>query len=369
MFGVDSDIGNAALRLWVAAGSAALLVFVCALAFDWTRTRTFARISVVVLGAVLGASLAWAFLDAASVRDQNAERQALEMRATELNAQTLAPGSPLACLDGVAGGKVESACEKALFAAPATVAAATSYVTARLALLADMVAYTKRGGANVDSALLPLRHSLETDRFGFVAHALAVRDGCSSDQCTALALLHDPGQVRANLSGQTLDRYLDHYLTVWAQSPDVPVADATSPQSSASAQAGAPGQKKVVVDIDFPTADSIPPVSIMNPEPKGPATATAPAAVAAGAATASTVANANIAATASHAKQRSHKQAANAAAPASAPAPAAPVAQAPSADPVWAPATTPPQAAATGPVQLNPAPSPPEASAGATRTQ
>jgi hypothetical protein len=367
MFGVDPDIGNSALRLWVAAGSAALLVFVCALAFDWTRTRTFARIGVVVLGAVLGASLAWAFLDAASVRDQNAERQALEMRAAELIAQTLAPGSALACLDGVAGANVESACEKALFAAPATVAAATSYVTARLALLADMVAYTKRGGANVDSALLPLRHSLETDRFGFVAHALAVRDGCSSDQCRALALLHDPSQVRANLSGQTLDRYLDHYLTVWSQPPDVPLADATSPQSSATAQAGAPGQKKVVVDIDFPTADSIPPVSIMNPEPKGPVAATAPAAVAAGAATASTTAaNANISAMPSaHAKQRSHKQAANAPAPASAAAPAAPV---PPADPVWGPGTTAPQAA-TGPVQLNPAPSPPEASAGTMRTQ
>src|SRR5271154_1982647 len=164
MFGVDPDIGNSALRLWVAAGSAALLVFVCALAFDWTRTRTFARVSVVVLGAVLGASLAWAFLDAASVRDRSAERRALEMRAAEFDARTLAPGSPLACLDGLAGDNVESACEKALFAAPATVAAATSYVTVRLGLLADMAAYTKRGGANIDSALLPLRHAPEAAR-------------------------------------------------------------------------------------------------------------------------------------------------------------------------------------------------------------
>ena len=226
MFGVDPDIGNSALRLWVAAGSAALLVSVCALAFDWTRTRTVARVSVVVLGAVLGATLAWAFLDAASVRDHSAERRALEMRAAELNAQSLAPGSPLACLNGLAGEDVEAACEKALFAAPATVAAATSYVAARLALLADMVAYIKRGGANIDNALLPLRHSLEADRFGFVAHVLAMRDGCSSDNCKALALLHDPSRVRANLSGQTLDRYLDHYLAAWAQAPDVPLADA-----------------------------------------------------------------------------------------------------------------------------------------------
>ncbi|MGB6465113.1 MAG: hypothetical protein WBF27_02870, partial [Xanthobacteraceae bacterium] len=73
MFGIDPDIGSSALRLWVAAGSAALLVFICALAFDWTRTRTMARVSVVVLGAVLGATLAWAFLDAASFRDRSAE--------------------------------------------------------------------------------------------------------------------------------------------------------------------------------------------------------------------------------------------------------------------------------------------------------
>ena len=65
MFGVDSDIGSSALRLWVAAGSAALLVFVCALAFNWTRTRTVARVGVVVVGALLGATLAWAFLDTA----------------------------------------------------------------------------------------------------------------------------------------------------------------------------------------------------------------------------------------------------------------------------------------------------------------
>lgn len=362
MFGVDPDIGNSALRLWVAAGSAALLVFVCALAFDWTRTRTFTRVSVVVLGAVLGASLAWAFLDAASVRDRSAERRDLEMRATALNAQILAPGSALACLDGVAGDSVEAACEKALFAAPATVATATSYVAARLALLADMVVYTKRGGTNIDSALLPLRHSLEADRFGFVAHALAVRDGCTSDNCTALVLLHDPGRVRANLSGQTLDRYLDHYLTVWAQSPDVPVADATSSQSAMN-QPSVPGQKKVAVDIDFPTAASIPAISIMNPEPKGPVTATAPAAVAAGAATA----DASAAAAPSPPAKRPRKQAANAPAP-------APAEPAPPVDPVWGPGAgqSTPQAAGTaasGPIQLNPALSLPQSGAGTTRTQ
>jgi hypothetical protein len=362
MFGADPDVGDSALRLWIAAGSASLLVSVCALAFDWTRSRIVARISVIALGAVLGATLAWAFLNGASDRDRSADRRDLEMRAAELNAQSFAPGSPLACLNGMAGDDVETACEKALFAGPATVATATSYASARLALLADMAAYAKRGGTDIDSALVPLRRSLEADRFGFVAQVLAVRDGCTSDNCKALALLHDPSHVRANLSGQTLTRYLDHYLTAWAQSPEVPpLADATS-QSSGAGQPGAPGQHKFV-DIDFPSAASIPAISIMNPEPSG-----SPAA----AAVASATAGAHDAAAPSPAP-RPRKQ------PASPPAQAAaapPLPAAPAVDPVWTPRTAAPPAAPSGtpsvtagPVQLSPFPAPPQASAGGANTQ
>src|ERR1700739_1800862 len=93
MFGLDSDIGGSALRLWVAAGSAALLVFVCALAIDWTRTRTVARVGVLIVGALLGATLAGIFLNSANVRDLGVERRALEDRAAELNVRALAPAS------------------------------------------------------------------------------------------------------------------------------------------------------------------------------------------------------------------------------------------------------------------------------------
>src|SRR6202030_3795328 len=148
-----------------------------------------------------------------------------------------------------------------------TVAAASSYAAARLELLSDMAAYVKHGGRDIDGALVPLRHSLETDAYGFLAHALAVRDGCTSQNCKALDVLADAGRVRANLRGQTLDRYLDRYLTAWAQQPDGPgpVADAAT-QSQPTYQPGAPSQRRMV-NIDFPTAASIPPVSIMNPEP------------------------------------------------------------------------------------------------------
>jgi hypothetical protein len=369
MLGVDSEIGTSAMRLWVAAGSAASLVIVCALAFGWGRiASSAARFSIVALGAVLGAAMAWAFLGGAAVRDQGEDRRALEMRAAELNAQSLAPGSPLACLDAMVGENVETACEKALFAAPATVAAATSYVTTRFALLSDMVAYTRHGGANIDNALLPLRHALETDRFGFVAHALALRDGCTSQNCKVLELLHDSSRVRANLSAQTLDRYLDHYLTVWAQPADGAVAEVTQVPPAATAQPGAQGPRKVTVNIDFPTAASIPAVSIMNPEPKGSASQSAAAAAAAAAtgATAPIFPNPNPLDAASSSR-KSRKQAAKGSTQATAPvspAPAEPV------DPVWTPAPAAPAAGviapvAGAPVQLNPASPPPEASAGA----
>ncbi len=81
------------------------------------------RDSFVILGAVLGAAMTWAFLDRAAVADRSAERRALELRAQELSARALAPGSPLACLDAVAGENVMAACERALFVSPASVAA------------------------------------------------------------------------------------------------------------------------------------------------------------------------------------------------------------------------------------------------------
>jgi hypothetical protein len=284
MLGIDADIGH--LRFWVASGAAALLVLVCALALDWTRTRIIGRIAVVGIGAAFGAILAWAFLAGAWVRDQSAERRNLELRVAQLTAQVLAPGSPLACLDGMAGENVEAACEKTLFAAPANVAAASSLIAARLNLLADVSAYARNGG-NLDSILLPLRHSLEADRFGFVAHTLAARDGCTSGRCPALALLREPERVRANLSTQTFDRYVERYLPGWGPPGGVPTAAAappTPPTTGALTPTAPPtgaftliqpgaGQRKV--DADFPSAASIPAVSIMNPEPKGPAGAAA----------------------------------------------------------------------------------------------
>jgi hypothetical protein len=70
---------------------------------------------------------------------------------------------------------------------------------------------------------------------------------------------------------QTLQHYIDHYREVWARSSDAPLADAAAAAPSATAEANAPERRKVPLDIDFPTAASIPPISIMNPEKRTPA--------------------------------------------------------------------------------------------------
>jgi hypothetical protein len=268
MLGFVTEIGTSALRLWVAAGSAASLLILFVLAFFLPQAvagRTL-RSSFVIVGAVLGGTLAWALLGLDILSDRSAERRSFELRAEELNARALVPGSPLACLDALAGETLKAACEKTLFASPANVAAASSYVAEQLTLLTALAAFAKRANAGVDDLLLPLRRSLEADRFGFLAHVLATRNGCSSDDhCSALALLNDPSRVRANLRGQALDRYLDHYLEIWARASEGSVADA----AQTNAPSGAPAARKMV-NIDFPTAASIPPVSIMTPEPTGP---------------------------------------------------------------------------------------------------
>lgn len=269
MLGVDPESGASLVRLWIAAGSAALLVALCAVAF-LQQARLAAnpamRSGLVVAGAIFGALMTWALLDRAFLGGAVAERRALELRAQELASQVLIPGSPLACLDALVGESVEAACEKSLFASPATVAAASAYVAAQLTLLANMTAFGRDQGAEQDAMTAPLRRALETDRFGFVAYVLAIRDGCTAQNCKTLALFHDANRVRTNLTTAALERYLEHHAATWTAGPEVPVAEAT--QAPAASTAGQ-GPRKTV-NIDFPSAASIPPVSIMNPEPTGP---------------------------------------------------------------------------------------------------
>jgi hypothetical protein len=276
MFGFGPESVDAAFPSWIAAGAAALLVIVVCTPLAARRVRRGAPAAIrsfllVACGALACGVLTWAFFDSAAIRDRSAERRMLEMRAQQLAAQALVPGSPLACLDGLAGDTVQSACKQALFATPENVAAATSYVSAEFVLLSDMTDYLRRGGTGIDAALVPLRRALEADPFGFLAHVLARRDGCTGQTCPALSLLPDAGQVRTNLIAQTLQSYVEDYRDAWAKLPGLPVAQSADGQPGGMAGPGAASGRKAVADIDFPTAASIPPISIMNPEPKVPA--------------------------------------------------------------------------------------------------
>jgi hypothetical protein len=274
---LDSTTDTFAMPIWAFAVSAALFAAACVLAFvqhaAFDVLRTLLRTSLVFIGMVL---VVWIFVDRSAEGARERERRALEARMSELAIRALTPGSPLACLDAIAGDAVETACEKELFSTPEVTASAVSYVAARLNLLAYGLEVANRSDPGYASALLALRQSLETDRFGIVAQVLSLRDSCTPAQCDTFALLHDTSRVRANLKDRIFDGYVARYSANWAQRDarlGQPVADtgSTGPATTGSI---APGMRPVTAPsrIDFPSASSIPAVSIMTPEPETPTT-------------------------------------------------------------------------------------------------
>lgn len=275
----DSLTGTFALLAW-AVGVVTALVFVlgaAALREDGMRgtLEVYLRGAVVVIIA----ALAWAWLDFSVTREQSAERRALDARAAELASRAIAPGSALACLDAVDNEAVESACLQAVFASPQAVAAAVGYIDARLTLLADGLDYASRDktyATEIDRQ----RRALENDRYGVVAHVLAGR-GCNAEDCAAFKMLRDPSRVRTNLTDQYFEAHVVRRAASWqsenatsaaaAAAPATPPAPATTSALPANA---VPFASK----YNFPSASSIPPVSIMTPEPTGPPTASSNAA-------------------------------------------------------------------------------------------
>jgi hypothetical protein len=226
---------------------------------------------------LIGAVLALTLFDRSLMREQAAERRALEIRTAELSARAVAPGSALACLDGLAGPAVETACEKALFATPEGIAAALVYVDAQFALLAAAAEYAARD-RGYDTAVRRLRRALEADRFGLVAQMLAAR-GCNAADCVELKHLRDTGRVLANMRERTFDAHVTAHAGAWPQGRSATgpaTADATTSlppgfvTRAPSATTGLAPGLPVGGRYDFPSAASIPPVSIMNAEPTLP---------------------------------------------------------------------------------------------------
>jgi hypothetical protein len=217
-----------------------------------------------------------AILDRMAEADRSAERRALTQRHAELTAQALVPGSSLACLAGAAGEAVENACEKMVFVGPQSTAAAVAYMAARLTLLSDGLAFARADDPDFAATLSGLRRGIELDRFGLVAHVLAVRDGCTAERCSAFALLHDANIIKSNLKAQIFDQYVSRYAGSWDKTETMaPMAEKQPPATAPLAGLSeAPTKAPVPDKYDFPSAASIPAVSIMNAEPKLPKDAT-----------------------------------------------------------------------------------------------
>lgn len=259
--------------LWVVAALLVLVLVACAVAVRRYGSTGSAAALFGVPALVVIAWSAWNFAEHAILRQRAAEREALNARALQLATNAMVPGSALACLDAAPSEAVEASCEAAVFAKPETVAAATVYTEARLRLLADSVAYVRRVDRSYAAALNHLRRGLETDRYGFVAHVLATRDGCTADACDGFALLRDASTVKANISTRALNQVIARHALNWPEHKAASAAAA--PFSLVPPPVATMSTVPVTRPIDFPTAASIPPVSIMTDPP---AAAAAPAA-------------------------------------------------------------------------------------------
>ena len=217
-----------------------------------------------------------AIVDRMAEDERFAERRALAQRNAQLTGAAMAPGSTLACLDGAAGETVENACEKTVFAGPQSTAAAVAYMAARLTLLSDGLAFARHSDPDFAVSLAGLRRAIELDRFGIAAHVLAVRDGCTAERCDAFALLGDANVIKSNLKAQVFDQYVSRYAANWNKNAaTAPVADRLpGAMAPVAILPEAPAKAPVPDKYDLPSSASIPPVSIMNPEPPLPKAAT-----------------------------------------------------------------------------------------------
>ena len=258
--GLDVSSGTLTLPLWAAGVAVAVVVALLVVAVLRTGLSDFGglifRAAIIVVAVALG----WTFLNRAGERDRADERRALDQRAADLVGRAIAPGSTIACLEATSGDAVEGGCERAVFASPETLAAATTYVSARLTLLSDAHDFATRRDTNYETTIASLRRMIAADRFGIASQVLAARDGCTADNCDGFNLVYDDKRLRANLRERTFDQLVARYALNWPSRAPRPVAS-TTPSGTPSSS-----------NLQFPSAQSIPPVSIMNNEPPAPAT-------------------------------------------------------------------------------------------------
>jgi hypothetical protein len=223
--------------------------------------------------------LAVAVAAAATVRGLGSESEGSSPMRASVGGTASIPA--LSCVDDLAGDSVEAACEKVLFGSPDRIAAAVSYAAARLDRL------TALGDASTASRVMTpelqaLRRAVERDRYGLIAHVLVARDGCTAAVCPAYRSLTDRRQIATNIEGHVYDGLVTRYTPAWtgalAAAVDSGAATSASPVAAAAALTGEPPSIPTgkPTDADFPSAASIPPISIMTAEPSA-ASSTSPA--------------------------------------------------------------------------------------------
>ncbi len=262
---IDSVTGILTMPWWVAAVLAGCALFLCVFAFLRNGSGLAGILGFGALAFVL--AFGWNIHERFAARDRADERRALDARLADLTLRVTAPGSALACLGTAAGDAVEAACEKSLFESPESVASAIAHADARLALLGDAADFAARGNA-YERALAALRRPVEADRFGFFAQVFSVRENCNADGCDAAdLLLEDSTRILANLKEGTFQTHVGRYTPGWGQPSAPGLAATTAPNPAAP---NMPALSTVTSSADFPSAESIPPVSIMNNEPGMP---------------------------------------------------------------------------------------------------
>jgi len=258
--GLDLTSGTFTLPLWAVGIAAALFVAMVVIAVMRSGVTEFGslifRVAIIALMVVFG----WTYVSRTGERDRADERRALDQRAADLVGRALTPGSAIACLEATNNESVEGACERAVFASPETVAAATAYLAARLSLLADAHDYVTRRDQGYETSLAGQRRTIAADRYGLASQVLAARDGCTADACDAFALVYDDKRLRANLKDRLFDVTVARYAVNW---PTRTRPLASGPSSGATGVPAGP-------NVSFPSAASIPPVSIMTNEPPAP---------------------------------------------------------------------------------------------------
>jgi membrane protein implicated in regulation of membrane protease activity len=268
--GLDLSNGTFTVPLWAVGVAAALFVALIVIAVVRAGLTELGsmifRVAVIVIAVVFG----WTYISRTSEHDRAEERRALDQRAADLVGRAIAPGSAIACLEATNTETVEGSCERAVFASPESVAAATAYISARLSLLADGHEFTARRDQGYETQIAGLRRTIAADRFGLASQVLSARDGCTADACDAFGLVYDDKRLRANIKDRLFDITVGRYAVNWPSRSSRPVVSSSAP-SSAGAPVTPPGP-----NVQFPSSQSIPPVSIMNSEPERPAAASPP---------------------------------------------------------------------------------------------